>query len=452
MSRLKYRSLMLLFTVIWVNSISAIPTPLVNDTTNQTNESSRPKFVEIKLPVKIASVDHIVSWVKNAMRSMASKIDITVPGAKSEVNDTRKPGKAIESSEKKPIILTKIEANQSASPRNSVVGFEKEAVNPWPAIGNEIFSPLLNAEAFLPLFFGNNYADKFRADDYSKYSYNTLVTGDKSEAVAKHPIQSLMTSQNGGNASDAVESATESGRIVDNGNASPSPVPFSIPFEAFITITREPHDPEPKIHVNTTSIGHPPNISSLIVPSSPPVVQQIRSDCNHSRPYFEPRPNNPDNFDNQRPGNFAPRPNNPDNFDNQRPGNFESRPNNDDFDNHRPNFERKPYRSDQDFVRNMGFNDDRRRPSGDDKRNDSRGKSSKSKDSSRKRQLATLGDILKSLGLIRKSTKSTRLQEAATTTTAVKKPSQRARGDPPRATFQFEDVSNGEKWFVMSFE
>ncbi|XP_011315405.1 uncharacterized protein [Fopius arisanus] len=394
MSRLKYRSFMLLFIVIWVNAIVSVPIPLpVNSAYNQTSQTkevkTRPKFVEIKLPIKLASMDELFAWVKNTMHNMASKIDIKLGGDRSENGDGNKSAKNAENVEIK---------EQSAASRNAVVGYED--MDSWSETGNEMFAPLLNAEAFLPLFFGNN-ANKLRGNEYSRYAYNAI--GDSEVSKNKKMIklnsggtiaQSILSSSEQNN-SDAVELPTErppSSMLLNGSKISlPSPVPFSIPFEAYITITREPHEFVSKIQANTTATGsnNSPNISPLVFSSPVHVPRQITSDCNHSRDLVIR-----DHFQSNQSGNFK-----------ERPCKEKS---------HDP--EEKKERLEAPKRKN----------------------NSRTRDNSRKRQLSTLGDILKSLGLIRKPNKGSKLQESATTSSAIRK-NKRPPDDPTRPTFLFDD-------------
>ncbi|XP_063986664.1 uncharacterized protein LOC135167416 [Diachasmimorpha longicaudata] len=402
MSRLKCGSFALIVVVMLVNSIVGVPTPSVNATSDKPEARSRPKFVEIQLPVKLTSMDELFTWVKTAMQNMASKIDVTLAGNRSEgkkgvkrvdkVNDktTRVHEKPTKGDDK-----TRTGGGEpSASPRIANVGYD--SVSSWSKTGNEIIAPLLHAGAFLPLFFGEGYADKFRAGEYEKYAYDVGVAtpGEKTVKFKPRGVDSQGSTTGGGrNTSGTAEPSPEAaatGRVVNGGGNHRQGVPFSIPFEAVITITRE-HEVGTKGLENGTVSGASSNV--LSGGAVTPVPQQSR-DCNHSAPsiYFQPRP--------------------------QELGGAED-------------------------LRGEGpevYPGGDRRPGGRERVEvPKRNSNSRNKDNSRRR-LVTLGDLLKSIGLIRKSNKSSKLQEAATVTSTARRPPKKSRDDPfRRPAFHFED-------------
>lgn len=411
--------MVIFFIVMLVNSVASIPTPLVNQTVAR-KDTQRPKLIEIKFPFKLGAMDNVFAWVKNTMQSMASKIDITLPDQ--QTKDSKMGAKKVEKvSESLRNNVLDIK-EKIAMPRNSFVELETEPLSSWTKAVPEIFAPLLNAEAFLPLYFGDSYADKFRSQDYSKYKYNvdTKNPGTRGKGLMRESSSEEKSAalKDGEKHLDSVESSSEIVSEPKNINATgipagPTPIPFAIPFEAFITITRETsHEPPVSAEANKTT----PSPASTT--KSPVIFQRVVS-CNHSQSFTEPRPYSP-----KTPRDYETPPY----VDERRQFNSGK------LDFYNPN-------TPDNYEQNIPYVDERRKPISEKGSKTEVPKRKKKKDSSRKRQITALGDLLEALGLIKKSNKSTRVQESATTSSAVTRPSQQSREPPRRPSFEFEDVS-----------
>lgn len=227
-----FKWVFLLTVTVNVNFITAVPAN-INRTREKDVKSS--KYVEIKLPVKITSMEDLINWVKNAMQTMASRIDITLAAdsSSSPVADLKNSETKAQVTENKMIMLKpedrEVEKNFQAKlpiPR-SLPGFEY----PFFRYENDVLPPLINADAYLPLFvgdFGNRYGLPNYGFNGLKKSYSENI---RQETTTASPMKIVK-----------IEDRNSAPINSTSGVTSPESVPFAIPFEAFITITREETD------------------------------------------------------------------------------------------------------------------------------------------------------------------------------------------------------------------
>ncbi|XP_074100109.1 uncharacterized protein LOC141528117 isoform X2 [Cotesia typhae] len=232
MNWLKFKWVFLLVTVN-VLLVTAVPANISR--THEKDQRTGSKYVEIKLPVKITSMEDLVAWVKNAMQTMASRIDITLAADSSAVADQK-------NSESKPQVSQVSESKMVLKPEEEtdknvqklpitrslqVPGFE----NPWFPYGNDVFPPVINADAYLPLFvgdLGSRYALPTAGFDVRKNYFQNIRQEITTTTTTTTPAPRVVKIEN--------RSSIERN---DSKNADSGAVPFAIPFEAFITITRD---------------------------------------------------------------------------------------------------------------------------------------------------------------------------------------------------------------------
>lgn len=347
---IEFQCFIIIILTVGINLILAIPTPTIN-ITNPREIRSPSNYVEIKLPVKVRTVHELVDWIKNAMQTMASKIDITL--ASSNVpNIHQESSSAVKDTKYNNVEKSLKTKNKLSASRNTFTDIE----SPWTKDGNEILSPLINVDTFLPLIFGDG-ASKFSIKEFKKNGYNgnndKIITTTEPSVLK---VKNLKQLQNNSQLSSIT--LQNSGKIRSlNGSKLSNHVPFTVPFEAFITITHE---------------------SSL---------------------------------DDQQQQQQSPQLTTP-----------ETRDPPDDFP---PYFEKNPVSLKKESNKNeLNTNTD-------------------NNDNSKEHQTTNLNDILKALGITRKLTTKSKIQEAATiSTVAMTKPTNKSREQfSPQPSFDFEDVS-----------
>ncbi|KAH0563980.1 hypothetical protein KQX54_008467 [Cotesia glomerata] len=223
------------FLLVTVNVFLVTAVPANISRTREKDQRTGSKYVEIKLPVKITSMEDLVAWVKNAMQTMASRIDITLAADSSAVADQK-------NSESKPQVSQVSESKMVLKPEEEVEknvqklpitrslpvpGFE----NPWFPYGNDVFPPVINADAYLPLFvgdLGSRYALPTAGFDVRKNFFQNIRQEVTTTTSTTTPAPRAVKIEN--------RSSTERN---DSNNGDSGAIPFAIPFEAFITITRD---------------------------------------------------------------------------------------------------------------------------------------------------------------------------------------------------------------------
>lgn len=240
-------------------------------------QESESKLLEVKLPVQVESTNDLIAWVRNAMRSMASRIDITLatvddPAAKNRESSSSSSEKRLKQrdsiaplkrGDKRPdassgaLVSTYASlfgaGNSFASigqdSNNLVKDFSPRGNNVVTRDDNNIGRNLLPRQendfisAYLPLLFDDIDVSKFRDEALRKYylaieeakqhEKNKQEIQDKtinkySRAIAHKNSQVLADN-------DDVKSNQSSNL---NQEKQLAPV-ISVPFEAYVTITRE---------------------------------------------------------------------------------------------------------------------------------------------------------------------------------------------------------------------
>lgn len=221
MSGCKYKLIVLLSVYSLINFIGGIPTPLnLNNHTNTRRIGTSSKFVEIKLPAQITTIDDLLLWIKNAMETMASRVNITLASDENSSVDEKRGKENSMNSERK---LNDDEKSQTFISRNSF----DEISSPWLVNNNEIFPPLISTDPFLPIVLDDS-SIKFQ----DKYLYNA-----KKQDFSTEPVEESTNKNSTILSSENENKNNENLNILSGKN-----LPYAIPFEAFITITREPGD------------------------------------------------------------------------------------------------------------------------------------------------------------------------------------------------------------------
>ncbi|KAK0092042.1 hypothetical protein PV326_002325 [Microctonus aethiopoides] len=161
---IEFQCFIIIILTVGINLILAIPTPTIN-VTNPREIRSPSNYVEIKLPVKVRTVHELVDWIKNAMQTMASKIDITLASPNGP-NSHQESSSAVKDTKFKNVGKSLKTKNKLSQSRNTFTDIE----SPWTKDGNEILSPLINIDTFLPLIFGDG-ASKLSIKEFKKNGY-----------------------------------------------------------------------------------------------------------------------------------------------------------------------------------------------------------------------------------------------------------------------------------------
>lgn len=200
MSGCKYKFLIIISVLSMLNLANGIPMLKKNSTINRRDG----KFVEIKLPAHKTSRDDLILWIKKAMESMASRVDITL-----EPTDDTNPKFILNNDNK----IDKFDKNIIFNGNN----------NPWFSHVNELYPQLINTNSYLPLVFGE---PGIKYENIKPINY--LFDKKNNDAIIEQSKINLTNA-------DDKKITNESTKVL-----TASKYDNSIPFEAFITISREP--------------------------------------------------------------------------------------------------------------------------------------------------------------------------------------------------------------------
>lgn len=248
----------LLWALLLVDRALTLPAPAARSSSASNTQDKRPpKLVEIKLPVKITSMEDLIAWAKNAMRSMASRIDITLASVDEPVDAKRDKSKPSPSAapprQREPLSLS-FETRPPGAP-GALLSTFASLISPDSAFdtvvddGNYLQSRedslYGNVNAYVPLLFEDLDIAKYREEAIRKYYVDQAKReNDENARMDKAPVRYAQAVAQQTSKVDVGDAKVKSVASKNNKDAGkPAPV-ITVPFEAVVTITRE-SAPEP---------------------------------------------------------------------------------------------------------------------------------------------------------------------------------------------------------------